>query len=162
MSAPSCRRAPLRDVTTLQRTERKKRKVSFFQKPEELVQIQEYSSKQPPKKVVDLDNVFSIAQNSSITFRIKVPKRKLAVYQSENEEVITWDESEDYGSLYSLADFGDKVQVKVTRDTEKMSVAELRDELKQRGLITQGTKQALRERLDDAIKRELQMMESNK
>lgn len=67
------------------------------------------------------------------------------------EEELAWDEDDEEGSCFSLHDL--QVEVRVTRDTEQMSLSELRRELTERGKSASGTKAELVKRLNSTLRR---------
>lgn len=68
------------------------------------------------------------------------------------EEELAWDEDDGEAmSCFSLHEL--QVEVKVTRDTEQMSISELRRELSERGKSTAGTKADLVRRLNMTLLR---------
>ncbi|KAL6062315.1 hypothetical protein QOT17_012257 [Balamuthia mandrillaris] len=74
-------------------------------------------------------------------------------YSDEVEEVILDWSSDDQqvGNFWSIHDLGQEFSQTMTLDTEKLSIAELKEELKHRGLSTSGKKAILLARLEEAL-----------
>lgn len=104
-------------------------------------------------------NLASIVSRSSSRTAARVPISPIASKARKGdtmivEEVLEWDEDDDEAggmSCFSLHDL--QGEVKITRDTEQMSMAELRRELQGRRKSTAGTKSELIQRLNRALKR---------
>ena len=127
--------------------ESKKKRARFAAKAEEV-----HGFSKDEKIGSELDKIFSGADSAAAVTKTKVPgtPKVLRKAPSVVEEELKWDANEDYSSAFALNGLGDKT-VKVTKDTRDLSIAELRAELKSRSLATDGGREALLVRLEEAL-----------
>jgi hypothetical protein len=100
-------------------------------------------------------NLASIVNRSGSRTAALIPVSPIVTKRKTNtsiiEEELEWDEDDDDSACFSLHDL--QGEVKITRDTERMTLPELRRELQERGKSTAGTKNDLVKRLNTALKR---------
>lgn len=123
-----------------------RKKVGFSAKEK---QVQGFSSKTAPTAMLDIDDI--CGKRTELVVTLNVRSRVDAPVKSRNiiEEEIVWDASDQYSSGFSLGHLTH--EVKVGRDTEHMTSEELRKELKHFGLDSKGTRQELKDRLEEHL-----------
>jgi len=123
---------------TRKKQQQKKKRVGFVEPTEILT----FARDEAPE--LNLGNVMSRTVVGSQTAVQQVTRSSKII-----EEILEWDDEDDL-ACFSLHDL--QLEVKITRDTEKMSVSELRRELQARGQPVTGTKAQLVKRLDQVIR----------
>ncbi|KAL6050617.1 hypothetical protein QOT17_019723 [Balamuthia mandrillaris] len=126
---------------------KKTRKVGFVSdQPTEIIT---FTRNEPPK--LQLDGIHS--RDYADGDRNNYVSHFVPRYSEEVEEVILDWSSDDQqvGNFWSIHDLGQEFSQTMTLDTEKLSIAELKEELKQRGLSTSGKKAILLARLEEAL-----------